>query len=175
MTTCSLVQSWLKLVWHSSCSCGGGSFYFAYPLFLCFISDGRVLALEVWYSAAHSRLSSRIFWEDGRCTSRMSATCWAAALTVCGGGVLEACHCMQSNVRVGRDSGSVFAMYQSSHQFLFDNIVVRDIWTCDGWSILGRSFLGRLRTPCDDCVLLELAPGYCGFQARHAHSARAIC
>ena len=150
-------------------------FHFAYHLFLCFISDGRALALAVWDSWALSRLSSRNFLEDGRCTSRMSATCWAAAPTVRGGGVLEACHWMQSNARVGRDSGWVFAIYPSSHQCLFDNTMVRDIWTCDGWQILGHSFLGRLRPPCDDCVLLELVPGYCGFQARHVHSARAIC
>ena len=71
---------------------------------------------------------------------------------------------MQSNARVGRDSGWVFVMYLSRYQCLFDNAMVRDIWTCDGRQILGHSFLGRLRPPCDDCVLLELVSDIADFR-----------
>ena len=39
----------------------------------------------------------------------------------------------------------------------------------------GAFVLGRLRLPCDEVVLSEMALGYCGFQGRHVYGACAIC
>ena len=86
---------------------------------------------------------------------------------------------MHLNAMVGCESGSASATYPSSHQILFDNVVVRDICICDRCQMLGHSFWEGfaylvMRSYCQKWHL-DIADFRGGMSTAHVPFARCIC